>query len=160
MSWASQVMLVVKNPSAKAGGIRDESSIPELGRSPGGGHGNPLQYSCLENPMDRGACQATVRGVAKSWTRLSDWTELNVCVHSRSLWSYLTFCYPMDCNLPGSSVRGILQARILEWVAMPSSRGSSQPSDRTRVSYISCVGRWVLYCLHHLGSPNLSKSTP
>ena len=47
--------LVVKNPPANAEDIRDESSIPGLGRSPGGGHGIPLQYSCLENPMDRGA---------------------------------------------------------------------------------------------------------
>jgi len=48
--------------------LRDVGSIPGLGRSPGGGHGNPLQYSCLENPMDRGAWQATVYGVAKSQT--------------------------------------------------------------------------------------------
>ena len=53
--WASQVALVVKNPSANAGDIRDVGSIPVLGRSPGEGNGNPLQYSCLENPMDRGA---------------------------------------------------------------------------------------------------------
>ena len=52
--------------------VRDLGSVPGLGRSPGGGHGNPLQYSCLENPMDRGALRATVRGVAKSWTRLSN----------------------------------------------------------------------------------------
>ena len=48
---------------------------------------------------------------------------------------------------------GILQARILEWVAMPYSRGSSWPRDQTHVSYISCIGRWVLYCEHQLGSP-------
>ena len=60
---ASQVALVVKNPPAKAGNLRDAASIPGLGRSPGGGHGNLLQYSCLENPMDRGAWQATVHGV-------------------------------------------------------------------------------------------------
>ena len=53
---------VVKNPPASAG---DEGSIPGLGRSPGEGNGNPLQYSCLGNPMDRGAWQATVHGVAK-----------------------------------------------------------------------------------------------
>ena len=53
--WASQVVLVVKNPPANAEDIRDAGSIPGSGRSPGGGHGNPLQYSCLENPMDRGA---------------------------------------------------------------------------------------------------------
>ena len=51
---ASQVALVVKNPPANAGDIRDVGSVPGLGRSPGGGHGNPLQYSCLENPKDRG----------------------------------------------------------------------------------------------------------
>ena len=53
--WASQVTLEVKNPSINAADIRDVGSIPELGRSPGGGHGNPLQYSSLENPMERGA---------------------------------------------------------------------------------------------------------
>ena len=62
----SQVALVVKNLPASAGGVRDEGSIPGLGRSPGGGHGNPLQYSCLEDPMDRGAWRSTVHWVAKN----------------------------------------------------------------------------------------------
>ena len=62
------VALEVKNPPANAGDIRDVGSIPGMGRSPGGGHGNPLQYSCLENPMDKGACQATVHRVTKSQT--------------------------------------------------------------------------------------------
>ena len=53
--WASQVDLVVNNLPANAGDIRDAGLVPESGRSPGEGHGNPLQYSCLENPMDRGA---------------------------------------------------------------------------------------------------------
>ena len=53
---------MVKNPPANAGDTRDEGLILELGRSPGGGHGNPLQHSCLENPMDRGAWWATVPG--------------------------------------------------------------------------------------------------
>ena len=65
---ASQVALVVKNPPGSVGDIRDVDSIPGLGRSPGGGHGNPFQYSCLENPMNRGAWQATVHGVTKSQT--------------------------------------------------------------------------------------------
>ena len=56
--WASQVALMVKNPPANAGDGRDVSSIPELGRPSGEGNGNPLQYSCLENPMDRGAWRA------------------------------------------------------------------------------------------------------
>ena len=61
-------MLVVKNPPANAGDIRDAGLIPGLGRSPGGRHGNPLQYSCLQNPMDRGAWGATVHGDAKRRT--------------------------------------------------------------------------------------------
>ena len=59
------MMLVIKNPPANAG---DPGSIPGWGRSPGEGHGNPLQYSCLENPTDRGAWRATVHGVAESDT--------------------------------------------------------------------------------------------
>ena len=55
--------------------------------------------------------------------------------------SCLTLCDPMDCSPPGSSVQGLLQARILEWVAMPSSRGSSRPRDRTHVSHI--VGGFI-----------------
>ena len=61
---------MVKNLLANAGDIRDAGLIPGLGRSPGGEHGNPFQYSCLGNPTDRGAWWATVHGVAKSWTRL------------------------------------------------------------------------------------------
>ena len=57
--------LVVRNPPADAGGIRDVGLIPGSGRSPGGGHSNPLQYSCLVNPMDRGAWQATAHGVTE-----------------------------------------------------------------------------------------------
>ena len=56
--------------------VGDPGSIPELGRSSGEGNGNPLQYYCLENPKDRGAWKATVHGVAKSRTRLSDFTSL------------------------------------------------------------------------------------
>ena len=63
---ASQVALVVNNQPANAGDIGDPGLIPGSGRSPGGGHGNPLQYSCLENPRDTGAWQATVHRVAKS----------------------------------------------------------------------------------------------
>ena len=65
---AFQVALVVKNPPANAGDIKDAGSIPGLGRSPGEGNGNTLQYSCLENPMDRGAWWAMVQGVAQSQT--------------------------------------------------------------------------------------------
>ena len=71
---------------------RDAGSVPELGRSPGGGNGNPLQYSCLENPMEKGALRAIVQGVTKIWTGLSNlagtWTILASSTRFRS--SYAT----------------------------------------------------------------------
>ena len=66
--WVSQVVLVEKKLSANARYKRDAGLIPNLGRSPGVGNSNPLQYSCLGNSMDRGAWQVTVHGVANSWT--------------------------------------------------------------------------------------------
>ena len=64
------MVLVVKNLPANAGDIRDAGSVPGSGRSPGGGHGNPVQYSCLENPVDRGVWQVIVHSVAQSQTQL------------------------------------------------------------------------------------------
>ena len=71
-----------------------------------------------------------------------------VCV--LSCFSLVWHCDPMDCSLPGSSVHGILQARVLEWVVMSFSRGLSWPKDRTCISFLSCIGRQILYRLHHL----------
>ena len=68
--WAFQASLAVKSLAANAGDARDMGSIPGWGRSPGGGRGNPLQFSCMENLMDRGAWWATVHGVIKCQTRL------------------------------------------------------------------------------------------
>ena len=65
---------MVKNLPAKAGDVGDTGSILGPEKSPGGGNGNPLQYSCLENPMDRGPWQATVHGVSKSWAELKQLT--------------------------------------------------------------------------------------
>ena len=87
---------------------------------------------------------------------LSPYLFLSICLYTihihipNTLWaksfqSCLTHCDLTDYSLPGSSVHGILQARILKWVAMPSSRGSSWPRDQTHVSNIFCTGRWVLY---------------
>ena len=70
----------------------------------------------------------------------------------------LTLCDPMDCSLPGSSFHGIFQARILEWIAISFSRGSSQPRDQTWVSSFSCIGRQVLY--HWATCEALSLSKP
>ena len=76
---------------------------------------------------------------------------------AESFQSCLTLCDPMDHSPPDSSAHGILQARILEWAAMPSSRGSSQPRERTCIC-LYC--RWILYPLSHLGSPELSYIHP
>ena len=62
-----------------------------------------------------------------------------------SLQSCLTFCDPIDCSSPGSSIHGILQARMLAWVAMSYSKISSRPRDWTHIAYVFCIGRWVLY---------------
>ena len=117
-------------PPANEGDIRNAGLIPGSGMSPGGGHGNPFQYSCPENPIDRGAWRARVHSVAKSQT-----------------------CDPMDHSPPGFSVHDIFQARVLEWVAISFpgdlfqarvlewvaisfSRGSSPPRDQT---WVSCI---------------------
>ena len=71
LSGASQVVLVIKNLPASAGDLKDTGSIPRSGRSAGGEHSNPLQYSCLENPMYRGALWATVHRVAQAQTQLN-----------------------------------------------------------------------------------------
>ena len=79
--------LVVKNPPANAGDVRDAGLIPGSGRSPAGGHGNPLQYSCLENSMDRGDRWVRVHGVGKSRTQMK---RLNTTQH-------MYIC--IDCNV-------------------------------------------------------------
>ena len=80
------------------------------------------------------------------------------CVCTLSHFSCVWFLVTLwtVCSPPGSSVHEILQARILEWIAMPFSRGSSWPRGRTHISYVSCIGRWVLYHEHH----SVSAYTP
>ena len=180
---ASQVALVVKISPVNAGGVRDVGLIPGWERSPGGGCGKWLHYSCLENPMDRGAWRAIVHEVSRCWTWLK-WLSMQACTGTRTCRSlrllfrnsigngsllvspsnsfhfgvgfYFAFinCHAWEwalvsqsgltlhdsthCSLPGSSVRRISYARILEWAVITSSRGSSWPGDRTRVSTIGC----------------------
>ena len=129
------------------------------------GNSNPLQCSCLENPRGGGAWWAAVYGVAQSWTQLK-WLS-SICIlivymyqfqspsssHSTPffppVWacaqSCPILCSSMDCSPPGSSVLGIFLARMLQWVTISSSRGSSQPRDPTLGSCVSCVGRRILY---------------
>ena len=110
--------------------------------------------------MDREAWRAAIHGVTKSRTRLSDWTELkipwsDVLLRVLVAQSCLTLCDPMDYSLLGFSVHGILQARILEWIAIPFSRGTSQPRDRTLVSCIT--GRF--FTVWATGKSQISAST-
>ena len=134
---------MVKNLPANEEDARDVGLIPGLGRFPGGGNGNPLQYSCLENSMDRGAWWDTVHGVTKSWTQLSMHIHIYYVLRlaslriieilprylfqslsrfiphdaaAKSLQSCPTLCDPIDGSPPGSAIPGILQARTLEWV--------------------------------------------
>ena len=144
---------MVKNPPVNAGDTGDVGSIPGQGRSPGEGNSNPLLFSCLENSMGRDAWQATVHRVTESLTQLSmHYSQAirrdKVILHkamisggksecqSLVLTPCLTLFDPMNCSPPGSSVHEMFQARILEWVVIPFSRGSSQPRDRT---WASCI---------------------
>ena len=104
--WASQVVLMVKNPPTNAGDTRDKGSIPASERSPGEGHGNPLPYSCLENPMDRGAWRATGHRGAKSQT----WLKWHVHTHYKiwfvgkidHVWKISSFIALVAFQVPGS----------------------------------------------------------
>ena len=114
------------------------------------------------NSFPRGSSQSsngtyiscTGRQVFYYWTtREAQDMNYQSAIRAKLLPSCVTVCKPTDCSPPGSSVHGILQARILEWAAISSSRGSSRPRDRTRVSYVSCIGRKVPYHEDQLWSP-------
>ena len=97
-------VLMVKNPPANAGDIGDMGSIPGLGTSPGGGHGDPLQYSCLENPMDRGAWWAIVHGVTNIQKQLKQLSTHACSGMTETLWMshflrVLVFIINNDCKV-------------------------------------------------------------
>ena len=140
---------MVKNPPSNSEDIRDLGSIHGSRRSPRGGYGTPLQYSFFENPMDRGSWQANSQWGHKE-SHTAEQLTLSVsyicvcvcvcaciCMCAHLLPSCPTLCITMDCSLPNFSVHGILQARILEWIAMSSSRGSSHPSDQIHIFCIA-----------------------
>ena len=106
-------------------------------------------YLCICE-VSFGACEALWRGLNFNPVSANLFYKTVCAVLSSSV--VLDSCNPIDYSLPGSSVHGILQARILEWVVMPYSRGSPQPRHRTCISYVSCTDRQVLYHWHHLGS--------
>ena len=93
----------------------------------------------------------------ENWCGYQDVLSVDKCMCAKLLQLCLTLCDSTDCN-PSSCAHGILQARILEWVAMPTSRQSSGPRLRTCISYVSYFGRWVLYHQCHLGSPLLTSA--
>ena len=90
---------MVKNPPSSAGDVRDVGLIPGLGSSPGEGHSNPLQYSCLENPMDKGAWWATVHRITESDTTEVTW-QLCPCMNIRPYLSYWGYFSPMIVAQP------------------------------------------------------------
>ena len=101
--------------------------------------------------------------VSKTWLFIpvdypssQHWPRAFLFGHAKLLKLCPTICDTLNCSPPGSSVSGILQARILEWVAVPSSEGSSQPRNQNHVSCVSCIGRRVLNDQRHLGSSFIS----
>ena len=130
---------MAKNLPANVVAARDTGLIPELGRFPGGGNGNALQSSCLENPKERGDLWATVHGVPKSWTQMSIVKAAQSC---------LTLCDSMDYT-----VDGILQARmgsfsLLQGIVLTQGSNPGLPYCRR-----------ILYQLSHKGNPQLSIHT-
>ena len=108
--WGSELpwWLSGKESACSAGEL---GSVPGLGRSLGGGNGNPLQYSCLRNPVDRGAWQGTVHGVAKSWTRLSTHTHTHTHTHKNSSHT--------DTNLSAHKTGELWITSELHWSQFP-----------------------------------------
>ena len=128
----SNMALVVKKLPAKAGDVG--GSIPMTGRSPGEGNDNPLQYSCLENPVDRGAWRATVHEVAQSQTQLTDWAQ-------HSVWGL---------NFPDQGSNPWLHRQIASWAPPLSLRSTDDcrsPIWSTVAALLSGVGRYTQYFL-------------
>ena len=133
-NWGFPGGSVVKNSPANAGDTKDVGSIPGSGRYPGGGHGNPFQYSCLENPMDREAWRATVHSVTKSQTRLK-W-------HS-------THAQPIILQISRSVISDSLQPQGLQCARPP------YPSPTPGVHTNSCpLSRWCYYTWKHVKQRN------
>ena len=133
----SLVVLVVKNSPTIAGNLRDVGQIVESGRSRGEGHGNSLQYSCLENPIDRGAWWAhresdTTEVIWHSWT--TKWKEKGKVLVAQL---FLTLCNSMKCSQPGSSIHGILHF-LLQNIF---------PTQDLFLGVLHC--RWLLYHLSY-----------
>ena len=134
----------IKNLPANAGDVRDAGLIPGSGRSPGEGHDNPLQYSCLENPVQKGTLWITVHRVSKSLTQLrqlfstqqSTWLILKVkCQLDTQLCP--TICNPMDCNL--QAPLSMEFSRQEYWSGLPFPCSRNLPNPGIKPIYVSCI---------------------
>ena len=118
LHWACQVALMAKNPPINAGDVRDMGLVPGSGRSPAGGHRNPLQYSCLENPMDRGLWRAKVRRVAKSriWLKRLSMHSCKVSIITGSIVSHRVKAIKGPLHWKALHTRLTTQEPFLSWV--------------------------------------------
>ena len=161
--WASQLALVVKNLPAN-GDIRDVDSIPELGRSPGGEHGNPLQYSCLENPIIRGAWRAAVHRAGHDWATLSAHARVTI---QRGQWfwwkSLVSLTIPLErrgtqCRGGSISVHQAPEknkwtARATAFTAVPVEKGKAGLGNQLGTGWFE----WLWGALGHQGFPWLPE---
>ena len=151
-----------KEFACNARDTEDVGSISGWGRSLRGVNGNPVQYSCQENPMEQkpvGQQSMGSQRVRHDWAQPyrslwgAEWgvgtslllaflTQVNM--FQACMCTHVWICNPMDCSTPDSFVQGIFQASILKWVAVPYSRESPRPRDRTCISRISWIGRCSL----------------
>ena len=120
---------------------------------------SPNSYCLLH---DRETIETQVAGamnnlIPKTKRHIANMTKNRCSLHAKSLQLCPTLCNPMDCSLPGSSVHGILQARMLEWAAMASFRGSSHPRDRTSISYLCIAGRTTRTSMEALSTGNSTE---
>ena len=135
-----------KEPTCSAGDLRDTGSIPGLGRFPGEGHGNLLQFSCLENPMNKGAWQSIVHGVTKSWTQLK---RQHACIQRQH----------DDWNLPIQCPAGLSRPIYLNPSRLSSSKPTPTPvsfpfsAPSCRVRDLICFILPRLARLSHMSSP-------
>ena len=116
MKTASQVALMVKTLPANAADIRDPGLIPGSRRSPGGGYGNLFQYSCLENPMDRGVWWTTVHWVAKSWTQLKPLSMQHRWWQNINLYHTKSKSYVIRCKQQCDTISHWIHSKGLYWV--------------------------------------------
>ena len=145
VKWNLYVMLSTKPGNDKySTDVGHKTNQCKLSSTPPSPKGLEQWFSSLS--MHQIHLEGTGPHICSFW-----FSRLEVCAKLPQL--YLTLCNPVDCTLPDSSIHGILQARILQWVAIPFSMGSSPPRDQTQVSHVSCIGRCVLYHYCHLGSP-------